>query len=63
VRALDRYRYSIIDGRLVLGEPYSVKSVSGEGKDAKIKRYPLHPPGQHVGDWESVLWPIPEIRG
>jgi Rieske Fe-S protein len=63
VRALDRYRYSIVQGRVVLGAPYSVRRVIGTGKDAKIIQYPLHPPGQHVGDWEQFLWPIPEVRG
>jgi Rieske Fe-S protein len=62
VRALDRYRYSIINGRLVLGSAYSVDWVHGTGKDAKIKRYPLHNPGQHVAGPEFWLWPIPEIR-
>ena len=48
VRALDRYNYSIIEGRLVLGSAYSVDYVKGEGKTARIKKYPLHMPGQHV---------------
>ena len=62
VRALDRYRYSIKNGRLILGDPYSVSTVVGEGKDAKIKRYPLKAPGQHVDGPEGWLWPIPELR-
>ena len=36
VRALDRYEYSIVEGRLVLGSPYSVAEVDGEGADAVI---------------------------
>lgn len=62
VRALDRYNYSIKDGHLVLGSAYSVDYVKGEGKTARIKKYPLHMPGQHVAGPEFWLWPIPEIR-
>jgi Rieske Fe-S protein len=62
VRALDRYEYAIRNGRLVLGSAYSVDYVRGEGKDARIKKYPLHNPGQHVAGPEFWLWPIPEIR-
>ncbi len=62
VRALDRYNYSIEDGRLVLGSAYSVDYVKGEGKTARIKKYPLHMPGQHVAGPEFWLFPIPEIR-
>jgi menaquinol-cytochrome c reductase iron-sulfur subunit len=62
VRALDRYQYSIKDGFLILGSAYSVDYVVGTGKDAKIKKYPLHNPGQHVAGPEFWLFPIPEIR-
>jgi Rieske Fe-S protein len=62
VRALDRYNYSIKNGRLVLGSAYSVDYVKGAGKDARIKKYPLHNPGQHIAGPEFWLWPIPEIR-
>ncbi|MGE5274371.1 MAG: ubiquinol-cytochrome c reductase iron-sulfur subunit [Verrucomicrobiota bacterium] len=62
VRALDRYAYSIVQGRLVLGSAYSVAKVKGTGKDAQIKKSSLHNPGQHVDGWEFWLWPIPEIR-
>ena len=62
VRGLDRYEYSIKNGRLVLGSAYSVDYVRGTGKDARIKKYPLHNPGQHVSGPEFWLWPIPEIR-
>jgi menaquinol-cytochrome c reductase iron-sulfur subunit len=62
VRALDRYEYSIKNGRLILGSAYSVDKVKGTGKDARIKKYPLHMPGQHVAGPEFWLWPIPEIR-
>jgi Rieske Fe-S protein len=62
VRALDRYEYSIKNGRLILGSAYSVDYVKNTGKDARIKKYPLHPPGQHVAGPEFWLWPIPELR-
>jgi len=62
VRGLDRYNYSIKNGHLVLGSAYSVDYVKGSGKDARIKKYPLHNPGQHVAGPEFWLWPIPEIR-
>jgi Rieske Fe-S protein len=62
VRALDRYSYSIKNGRLILGSAYSVDYVRGTGKDARIKKYPLHNPGQHVAGPEFWLFPIPEIR-
>ena len=62
MRALDRYNFSIVNGHLVLGAAYSVDKVRGEGKDARIKKYPLHNPGQHVSGPEFWLWPIPEIR-
>ena len=62
VRALDRYTYSIVEGHLVLGGAYSVDYVKGTGKDAQIKKYPLHNPGQHVAGPEFWLWPIPQLR-
>ncbi|HKP17351.1 MAG TPA: Rieske 2Fe-2S domain-containing protein, partial [Gaiellaceae bacterium] len=62
VRGLDRYEYSIKDGRLIIGSAYSVDYVRGTGKDARIKKYPLQPPGQHIAGPEFWLWPIPEIR-
>jgi len=62
VRALDRYEYSIKNGRLIIGSAYSVDYVKGTGKDARIKKYPLHNPGQHVAGPEFWLWPIPELR-
>ena len=58
VRALDRYDYSIVRGRLVLGKTYSVSKVDGEGKDAKIHRYGLASPGNHVDGPEAWLYPI-----
>jgi menaquinol-cytochrome c reductase iron-sulfur subunit len=58
VRALDRYEFSIRNGRLWLGKPYSVGEVEDEGADAKIKRYRLAGPGEHVDGWEAILYPV-----
>ncbi len=58
VRALDRYDYAVKDGHLILGSPFSVAKVRGEGKDARISKYKLAGPGQHVDGWEQILYPI-----
>ena len=58
VRGLDRYEFLIRDGRLILGNTYSVGHVEGSGKSARIKRYELAGPGQHVSGLESWLYPI-----
>lgn len=57
VRALDRYKYSIVNGRLVLGDPYSVGKVIGEGAEAKIEAYDIVDPGQHVDGFEQYFYP------
>jgi Rieske Fe-S protein len=58
VRGLDRYEYAVKDGHLILGKPYSVATVTGEGKQARIHKYELAGPGQHVDGWEQILYPI-----
>ena len=58
VRALDRYEYSVLDGNLVLGKPYSVGQVKGLGAEAAMEAYELTGPGQHVDGIESWLYPI-----
>ncbi len=58
VRGLDRYDFAIRDGRLFLRKTYSVAHVEGEGADAKIRRYELAGPGQHVHGIESWLYPL-----
>jgi Rieske Fe-S protein len=63
VRALDRYEYSIRGGRLLLGEPFSVGEVEGEGAEARIAKYRQAPPGVHVDGIESWLYPLPVPRG
>ena len=57
VRALDRYEFSIVEGRLVLGSPYSVAEVDGEGADAVIVKYDPTDPGVHVDGPEQYLYP------
>jgi Rieske Fe-S protein len=58
VRALDRYEYSIKNGRLFLGTTYSVAHVDGEGKQAVIHKYRLAGPGQHVTGIEGWFYPF-----
>lgn len=58
VRALNRFEFSIVDGRLVLGDLYSVAKVDGTGSSAKIVRYELAGPGQHIDGPEAWLYPL-----
>jgi menaquinol-cytochrome c reductase iron-sulfur subunit len=58
VRSMDRYTYSIRDGRLILGELYSVGNVSGTGANATVTRYPWSVPGTHVDGISAWLYPI-----
>jgi quinol---cytochrome c reductase iron-sulfur subunit, bacillus type len=58
VRGLDRYDYKIENGRLVLGKTYSVGRVEGEGKNARIEKYKLHGPGEHIKGIEGWFYPI-----
>jgi quinol---cytochrome c reductase iron-sulfur subunit, bacillus type len=58
VRSLDRYTFSIRNGRLVLGQLYAVGSVSGAGANATISKYPWSTPGTHVDGLEAWLYPI-----
>ena len=58
VRALDRYEFAIRNGRVFLGKTYSVSEVEGQGKEARIKKYKLASPGQHVDGIESWLYPV-----
>src|SRR5439155_5479255 len=58
VRALDRYEFRIKDGRLLLGNTYSVAYVTGTGADAHIHSYPLAGPGQHVDGVEGWFYPV-----
>jgi len=58
VRALDRYSFSIRNGRLFIGKPFSVSHVDGAGGTAKIHKWPFSFPGEHVNGLESWLYPI-----
>jgi Rieske Fe-S protein len=58
VRALDRYSFSIRNGHLFLGHPFSVSHVDGTGASAKIHKWTLAYPGEPVSGLESWLYPI-----
>jgi Rieske Fe-S protein len=62
VRALDRYEFSIRDGRLWLGKTFSVSKVQGEGKNALIHKYAVNYPGVHVDGPEQFFYPITPPR-
>ena len=62
VRALDRYEFMIDNGRLLLRKTYSVAKVDGEGADARIHKYPLAGPGQHIDGIEAWLYPVQPPR-
>jgi Rieske Fe-S protein len=58
VRALDRYAFSIRNGRLFIGKPFSVSHVDGVGSSAVIHKWAFSFPGEHVNGIESWLYPI-----
>ncbi len=58
VRALDRYRFAVRNGRLVLTDPYSVGEVDGAGADAVIHAYDWVNPSVHVDGPEAILYPL-----
>jgi menaquinol-cytochrome c reductase iron-sulfur subunit len=58
VRSLDRYEFSVKNGSLWLGTPYSVGMVTGQGSDAQIQAYRLADPGVHVDGPEQIFYPI-----
>lgn len=57
-RPLDRYQFSIRNGRLSLGPVYSVGRVDGTGAQAKIHAYRRTGDGEPVTGIESLLYPI-----
>ena len=57
-RALDRYEFSIRNGRLVLGTLYSVSRVKGTGAQALIPKFALKGDGEPATGPESLLYPI-----
>jgi len=58
VRGLDRYDFEIKNGRLILLSMYSVSQVDGTGAQAKIHKYKLAGPGEHVAGVEQILYPL-----
>jgi Rieske Fe-S protein len=58
VRGLDRYDFEIKNGRLILLGMYSVGKVEGTGAQAKIHKYKLAGPGEHVDGVEQILYPL-----
>jgi Rieske Fe-S protein len=58
VRALDRYRFAIVDGRVVLRKRFSVSKVEGAGADATMTAYELVNPSVHVDGPEALLYPF-----
>lgn len=57
-RALDRYEFSIRNGRLHLGRLYSVSKVDGAGAAARIHGFPLEGAGRPAAGLESWLYPL-----
>jgi len=58
VRALDRYSFDVKNGRLILLSTFSVAKVKGTGAQAKIYKYKLAGPGQHVDGPEQWFYPL-----
>jgi menaquinol-cytochrome c reductase iron-sulfur subunit len=58
VRALDRYEFSVVHQRLLLGSPFSVSEVDGTGGTARIYKWNHAFPGVHVDGPQSWLYPI-----
>jgi Rieske Fe-S protein len=59
-RALDRYQFSVRNGRLWLGDIYSVSRVQGAGAQARIHSYKRLGDGEPAGP-ESLLYPLDPI--
>jgi Rieske Fe-S protein len=60
-RALDRYQFSIRNGRLWLGDIYSVSHVDGKGALARIHAFKRLGDGEPATGPESVLYPFDPI--
>jgi Rieske Fe-S protein len=58
VRSMDRLEFSIKDGNLWVGDPFSVGNVKGDGKNARMTKYGHATPGVHVDGIEAWLYPI-----
>jgi len=57
-RGLDRYEFSIRNGRLWLGRRYSVGTVDGTGAQARIHSFALKGDGEPATGLEAWLYPI-----
>jgi Rieske Fe-S protein len=57
-RGLDRYEFSIRNGRLWLGRRYSVGTVDGTGAQARIHSFALKGDGEPATGPEAWLYPI-----
>ncbi len=57
-RALDRYSFSIVNGHLLVGAPFSVAYVVGTGAQAQIHETGYAFPGEPVSGLESWLYPL-----
>jgi Rieske Fe-S protein len=60
-RALDRYQFSIRNGRLLLGPIYSVSRVDGAGGTARIHSFKRLGDGEPASGPESFLYPVDPI--
>jgi Rieske Fe-S protein len=60
-RALDRYQFSIRNGRLWLDDIYSVSRVQGSGAQARIHSYKRLGDGEPASGPESLLYPLDPI--
>jgi Rieske Fe-S protein len=60
-RALDRYQFSIRNGRLWLGDIYSVSRVQGARAQARIHSYKRLGDGEPASGPESLLYPLDPI--
>jgi Rieske Fe-S protein len=58
VRALDRYDFAIVKGRLILLSRFAVSHVDGTGAQAKIFKYKSVGPGEHIDGPEQWFYPI-----
>jgi Rieske Fe-S protein len=60
-RALDRYQFAIRNGRLWLGDIYSVSRVQGAGAQARIHSFKRLGDGEPASGPESLLYPLDPI--
>ena len=60
-RALDRYQFSVRNGRLILGPIYSVSRVDGAGGTARIHGFKRLGDGEPASGPESLLYPLDPI--